>query len=182
MVSLCYLLTLDCASIIQQGKSPPRFPRRWLLAIPKEVQRFYYEDHTRKQTEEISEKQPWWKCNMIKKKKIKPKSNHTHYNDYFAKFEEHDLDQVSFGALWERQSNQFNTSQSDQTIFKISQHLFCWALLPVKDTHSALDSVVLFVGVSYAQKGWGFDSQLEHTPRMWVQSPVGAYKGGNQSL
>ena len=42
------------------------------------------------------------------------------------------------------------------------------------------------VGVlSHTPKGWGadrFDSRSGHIPRLWVQLPVGAYMGGNQSM
>ena len=45
----------------------------------------------------------------------------------------------------------------------------------------ALAIVAYLVGVSSrTPKGWVFDSQSRHIPRLWVQSPVGAHMGGNQ--
>ena len=48
--------------------------------------------------------------------------------------------------------------------------------------HAALAGCLLVGASSHALKCWGFDPLLGHTPRLWVQSTVGAYMGGNQSM
>ena len=47
----------------------------------------------------------------------------------------------------------------------------------------ALHSVAQLVGPSSpTPKGWGFDSQSGHVPRLKVPSPVGVNTGSNQSM
>ena len=47
----------------------------------------------------------------------------------------------------------------------------------------SLVSVAQLVGAfSHTPEGWGFNIQSGHIPRLQVQSPVGVYMGGNQSM